>query len=290
MTGEIDACTATSGGRTMEERLMIARRLSWCGVVLSLILSGCIVEKRDFAALRDQVRLQQKQINDLKARQEEVGLRVDTLNNGFKILSDKAEENARRIDDLGAEETRPAPQSAAPVPAAPAALQASVPLASEPIQAPVEGPILITNLPKTGVPVPAPDGEIITAGPMPEKLYAGALALYSGRDYQQATAKFVEFVAVYPDHKLAGNAQYWIGECYYSQKRFAEAVEEFAKVEKAYPASHKIPAALLKKGLALAELKRLPEAQTVLLRIVERHGQSEEAAKAREKLERWKQP
>jgi tol-pal system protein YbgF len=255
---------------------MIVRWLFLLGVVLIFIQPGCAVEKRDFETLRDQVRLQQKQINDLKARQEEQGLRIDTLNNGFKILVDKAEENARRIDDLGEREPQLA-QIAAP------------PLAAR-APAPAEEPILITNRPKTAVPEPPPDGEIITAGPRAEKLYAGALALYSGRDYQQATAKFEEFVAVHPDHKLAGNAQYWIGECYYSQKRFAEAAEEFAKVEKLYPASHKIPAALFKKGLSLAELKRLPEAQAALQRIVERHGQSEEAVKAREKLERWKQP
>jgi len=269
---------------------MIARRLSLFGVVLTLILSGCVVEKRDFEVLRDQVRLQQKQINDLKARQEEQGLRVDTLNNGFKILGDKAEENAQRIDDLVERETQPTHQAAAPAPAVPAALQASMPAVAAPTPALVEGPVLLTNLPKTAVPEPPPGGEIITAGPKAEKLYAGALALYSGRDYEQASSKFKEFVAVYPDHKLAGNAQYWIGECHYSQKRFAEAAEEFAKVEKVYPASHKVPAALLKKGLSLAELKRMPEAQAALQRIVEVYGQSEEAAKAKEKLERWKQP
>jgi tol-pal system protein YbgF len=272
---------------------MIARKLSWCGVALSLLLPGCVVEKRDFEALRDQVRLQQKQVNDLKARQEEQGLRVDTLNNGFKILSDKAEENARRIDDMGERDNQPAPQAAAPVPGAleaRAAPQTDAPPAPAPVPALVEGPVLITNLPKTAMPEPPPGGEIITAGPKPEKLYAGALALYSNREYQQATARFGEFVTSYPDHKLAGNAQYWIGECLYSQKRFAEAAEEFAKVEKAYPASPKVPAALLKKGLSLAELKRMPEAQAALQRIVERYGQSEEAAKAKEKLERWKQP
>jgi tol-pal system protein YbgF len=279
MTVDFKACTATSGGRTGEERLMIARRWFLSGVVLALILPGCVVEKRDFEALRDQVRLQQKQINDLKARQEEQGLRVDTLNNGFKILGDKAEENSRHIDDLGEREYQPAHQTVATIPAVPA-----------PPPAAGEGPILITNLPRPAAPESSPDGEIITAGPKAEKLYAGALALYSGREYQQATAKFAEFVAGYPDHKLAGNAQYWIGECYYSQKRFAEAAEEFAKVEKSYPASHKVPAALFKRGLSLAELKRMPEAQAALQRIVERHGQSEEAAKAKEKLERWKQP
>lgn len=275
---------------------MVARRLFLLGVVFLLTLPGCLIERRDFDALREQVRLQQKQINDLKARQEEQGLRVDTLNDGFKILGDKAEENARRIDDLVERDARPvrtsvAPLSAAPAaPAPPAAPVAAAPPVVSPPPAPVEGPILITNLPRTAAPEPPPDGEIITAGPKAEKLYASALALYSNRDYQQAIAKFEEFVTVYSDHKLAGNAQYWIGECYYSQKRFAEAAAEFAKVEKAYPASHKVPAAMLKKGLSLAELKRMPEAQAALQGLVERHGQSEEAAKAKEKLERWKQP
>jgi tol-pal system protein YbgF len=273
--------TATSGGRTGEERLMIARRVSWLGVVVSLLVPGCVVEKRDFEALRDQVRLQQKQINDLKARQEEQGLRVDVLNNGFKILGAKAEENARRIDELGEREVLPARQDSTLAPAA------SEP---QPAPPPVEGEILLTNLPKAAPPEPPSGGEVITAGPKAEKLYAGALALYSSRDYQQASARFSEFVASYPDHKLAGNAQYWIGECNYSQKRFAEAAEEFAKVEKNYPASHKVPASLLKKGLSLAELKKMPEAQAALQRIVERYGQSEEAAKAKEKLERWRQP
>lgn len=266
---------------------MSARRLSLLGVALSLFLSGCVVEQRDFLALRDQVRLQQKQINDLKSRQDEMSLRSDALNNGFKILGDKAEENARRIDAVGEEAAQSTRLGSAPAPEAPSA----PPVAAAPLV--VEGPILLTNLPKPAPPEPPeppPGGEFITAGPRPEKLYAGALAQYSGRNYQQATSQFKEFVAAYPDHKLAGNAQYWIGECYYSQKKFTEAAEEFAAVEKTYPSSHKVPAALLKKGLSLAELRQMPEARAALQRIVERYGQSEEAAKAKERLERWKQP
>lgn len=273
---------------------MIARKYCMIGVVCSLMLPGCIVETRDFEALRDQVRIQQKQINDFKARQEEQGLRVDTLNDGFKILSDKAEENALRIDDLGEMDTWTAAPNPAEPAAAPAEAAATAPQPpATPVPAPpavVEKPILLTNLPKPAAAV-SPGDEFITAGPKPEHLYAGALKLYSSRDYQKALGKFQEFVAEYPDHKLAGNAQYWTGECHYSQKRFAEAAEEFAKVEKNYPANHpKVPAALLKKGLSLAELKRMPEAQAALQRILERYAQSEEAAKAKEKLERWKQP
>jgi tol-pal system protein YbgF len=282
---------------------MIARRVALVGTALSLLLPGCVVEQQDFEALRDQVRLQQRQINDLKARQEEQGLRVDTLNNGFKILSDKAEENARRIDEQGERGSWTAPQAvpqAVPPAEAPVAVEPVVKAAppSVPVpapapaaaQAPVEAPVLLTNQPKAGLSEPPPGGEIITAGPLAEKLYAGALTLYSGRDYQKATARFKEFVATYPDHKLAGNAQYWIGECYYSQKRFAEAAEEFAEVEKVYPGSPKVPAALFKRGLSLAEIKRMSEARAALQRVVDNYPQSEEAAKARERLERWKQP
>ena len=114
---------------------MIARKVSLLGAALALLLPGCVVEKRDFDVLRDQVRLQQKQINDLKARQEEQSLRVDTLNNGFKILVVKAEENARRIDEAGEGAAQPAPRAAAPVDAAPAELQASAPPAPAPAPA-----------------------------------------------------------------------------------------------------------------------------------------------------------
>jgi tol-pal system protein YbgF len=150
--------------------------------------------------------------------------------------------------------------------------------------------VLLTNLPKAASLEPPPGGEVISSASKSEKLYAGALALFSNREYPQATAKFQEFVAEYPDHKLAGNAQYWIGECYYSQRRFAEAADEFAKVERLFPASPKVPGALYKRGLSLWEVKRTADAQAAMQRLLDKYAQSDEAAKAREKLERWKQP
>jgi hypothetical protein len=107
---------------------MIARRIGLVGAVLSLVLPGCVVEQRDFEALRDQVRIQQKQINDLKARQEEQGLRVDTLNNGFKIPATRPKIRApdrracragKRADPAACGATgRSSPDTAPPGPAA----------------------------------------------------------------------------------------------------------------------------------------------------------------------------
>lgn len=259
---------------------MSTRRLWWLGVGL-LLLPGCMVEPKEFQTLREQVKLQQKQINDLKARQEEQVLRIDTLNNGFKILGDKAEENAQRIDDLE-EKTVTAGMATPP---APISMTPPEPVPPTPQETP-----LLTNqpVPPSSV-VPPEGGEVITSGPKAEKLYAVGLSLFSKREYAQATLKFEEFVMNYADHKLVGNAQYWIGECYYSQKKFREAAEEFGKVEKLYANSPKVPAALLKKGLSLWELKKNQEAQAALEKIVSKFPQSEEATKAKEKLARWKQ-
>lgn len=303
---------------------MNARGLVVAVGTLPWLLAGCVVEQRDFESLREQVRLQQKQINDLKARQEEQGLRVETLNNGFKILGDKAEDNSRRIDGIeerGADlalqsASSPAPVSptaAAPVapgpaapavalPAAPATTPAVQPLPATPPAAPSPSvPILLTNLPRKENPeaaapkkevaeAPPAGDQVITTAPRAEKLYASALALYSNRQYAEATTKFQEFVGEFPDHKLAGNAQYWIGECHYTQRRFGDAAEEFAKVERIFPSSPKVPASLYKKGLSLWEVKRTADAQAALQHLVDAYPQSEEAGKAREKLERWKKP
>jgi tol-pal system protein YbgF len=277
---------------------MNARGLRWLGIAL-IALPACAIDPKEFETLRDQVLLQQRLINDLKARQEEQVLRGETLNNGFKILGDKAEENSRRLDDLAeligeqgamapvaAPAPRPAP-AAAPLAAAPTPIQAPAPA---PVPAPVPAPaspILLTNRPASP-PAPAPDDEIISVETRPDKVYVRALETFNRRDYAGSAEQFRGFVATFPDHILAGNAQYWIGECFYTQKRFAEAAEEFGRVEQTYPGHRKVPDALLKRGLSLRELRRTAEAQGALERILAKYPQSDAAAKAREFLARWK--
>ena len=51
----------------------------------------------------------------------------------------------------------------------------------------------------------------------------------------------------HPDHSLADNAMYWLGECHYSSGQYAKAVTVFKKLVKAYPKAEKVPDALLKR-------------------------------------------
>jgi tol-pal system protein YbgF len=113
-----------------------------------------------------------------------------------------------------------------------------------------------------------------------------------------AVAGFREFLRRYPDHELADNAQYWIGEAHFSLSRghanaglpdrakeeLERAVQEFRKVIANYPRGDKAPTALYKEALALLELKQAGVAQARLQYLIENFPQAEEAPLARERL------
>jgi tol-pal system protein YbgF len=243
---------------------MSSRRRVWTVVAIAFLFTGCAAETTEFKSLREQVRLQQKQIVDLKARQAEGQTKLEILDNGFRILGDKVEENALRLDDM--DTLSSAPLSSAPV------------LSAAPAPAPIPAP------------APAPRVErIVVAPPLSAAdLYRSALDKFTQENYQGAILEFEEFVANHSSHDLADNAQYWIGECYYAEKNFELAVVEFDKVERHFNGGNKISAALLKKGLALRELGKNAEAAATLERVVSQFPQSDEAAMAERKLSQWR--
>jgi tol-pal system protein YbgF len=253
-------------GRTMKDRWYLG-----AGAVLSLLVTGCATETKEFKTLRDQVRLQQKQITDLKTAQEAQQSKLEILDNGFRFLGDKVDENSRTIDDF---------ESAGKMPTI------SSPVVVSPVkETPIETPPRVSLPPR-----PARPAEPIVVQPKlsAADLYRAALGSFTREDYPRAILEFEEFVANYPGHDLADNAQYWIGECYYAQKNFELAVVEFDKVGKHFSAGNKAPAALLKKGLALKEAGRDQEALAALGQVVSSYPASEEATIAEQKLSQWR--
>ncbi|MXN65400.1 tol-pal system protein YbgF [Stappia sp. GBMRC 2046] len=75
-------------------------------------------------------------------------------------------------------------------------------------------------------------------------------AILSG-DYRGAETGFMRFLADFPDHSLAGNAQFWLGESYYAQGRYRDAADAFLKSYTDYPDGQKATDSLLKLGLSL---------------------------------------
>ncbi len=84
--------------------------------------------------------------------------------------------------------------------------------------------------------------------------------------------------------ELSSNAEYWIGESLYSQKKYSEAIEQFNGVVNKYPKSDKAPGALLKKGYAYLALNDRPRAIVQFQYVVHEYPSSREAALAKDRL------
>jgi tol-pal system protein YbgF len=81
-------------------------------------------------------------------------------------------------------------------------------------------------------------------------LYAVARKKLDAGDTGAARQLFTEFLAKFGKDELAGNAQYWLGETYYAERRWNDAIVEYRKVLKDHRGSEKTPDALLKIGMA----------------------------------------
>jgi tol-pal system protein YbgF len=132
---------------------------------------------------------------------------------------------------------------------------------------------------------PEPPG-VPTGPPSPDVLYSTALRDFIGGNYELARDEFNDYLKFYGRTQLAGNAQFYIGETFYRQEDYGQAISEYDKVFEGYPNSYKIAAAHLKKGYALLEMGREDDGVGELRGLVERFPGSEEAKWARARLER----
>jgi tol-pal system protein YbgF len=84
--------------------------------------------------------------------------------------------------------------------------------------------------------------------------YENAFSLMKSSNYDAAQREFDNFLRAYPDHALAGNAQYWLGETFYVQGNYEKAARIFAEGYQKYPQGSKSADNLLKLGLSLASI------------------------------------
>lgn len=133
-------------------------------------------------------------------------------------------------------------------------------------------------------------GAVAASGPSasdgPGRVYGRAFDALKAADYPAAIAGMREFLATYPAHELADNAQYWLGEAYYVTRDYTNAEPAFGAVAQRWPESPKAPDAMLKRGYSQFELKRYGAARETLERVGQRYPGSEAARLAAERLKR----
>lgn len=94
----------------------------------------------------------------------------------------------------------------------------------------------------------------------PEKLYELSYESLLRRRYGEAEAGFRSFIEKNPEHELAGNAEFWLGETYYVQSNYRAAAQAFLTGYQTYPKNRKAPDSLLKLGMSLQQLGQKEQA------------------------------
>lgn len=293
-------------GRTLPLLCLVAS-------ILAMTATGCVTPQ-DIEGLNAQLADIQRQVLQLQKQapsKEEVSSQVSTLGTNMgrqmesllKTEADmqvKLQDLSSQIDELQAklEDTNyRLAQLSQQIAATNQELKAfrSVPPATlpegeaqPPAQTPPQNPGPIRGVGPTGAETaPAAPATPRTSGGTgadPQALYNSAYNDYLKGSYDLALREFQEYLANFPTTDLADNATYWIGECYYRQRRFRQAVDQFDQVLERFPRSDKVAAATLKKGYALLELGERSEGVVQLRNVIRQHPTSDEANLARQRL------
>lgn len=131
---------------------------------------------------------------------------------------------------------------------------------------------------KAAPPTPPP------AQPSPKEIFDMAMSDYLMGNFELAVAGFKMYKDQFAESPLVDDSLYWVGECYFSLKKFEEAVEQFNDLILNYPKGDKVPAAYLKKGISLIELGKKEEALSAFRLLVSKYPLEEETKIAQQKI------
>jgi tol-pal system protein YbgF len=190
--------------------------------------------------------------------------RIDSLETQIRALTAQLEQLSGQVRQLSGNRRGDA-GPALPNPAAPPAAVASAPQppalpgvgesapplpgeAADPIGRVLGQPTPQTASAPPGLPPSA------AAASNPRELYETAYGYLLQQDYGAAEVAFEEFMRRYPSDRLAPDAQYWLGETLYVQRRYKPAGQAFLVVVEKYKASAKVPSSLLKLAQSLEQL------------------------------------
>ena len=114
--------------------------------------------------------------------------------------------------------------------------------------------------------------------------YQKAFDLIKVGEYLAAEESLSIFIDLYSDTGFIDDAIYWLGESFYSQKKYNKALKEFQKITKEYPNSEKLVEAILKTGFTQFELGDIEKSIKTLNQLIKSYPDSSSSRLAKEKL------
>jgi tol-pal system protein YbgF len=217
-------------------------------------------------AIKAQASSASQPVLDLANQLQVVREELRTLHGQIEVVSNNIEANAKRQRDMYVDlDTRLR------------RFEQNVPAASAPGSTPAPG--------AAAPAAPAPQASAQASAPASEtQAYEAAQNQRRMGNYQGAIVAFLAFVSQYPKSSLAHRAQYWIGDSYYNLRDFKNAIANQQKVVSTYSDSASVPDALLNIASSHIELGDTVAARKDMDTLVSRYPTSEAAEKARRRL------
>ncbi|OLB98049.1 MAG: hypothetical protein AUI02_00150 [Acidobacteria bacterium 13_2_20CM_2_57_12] len=171
----------------------------------------------------------QKSVQDVQAN---AGARLDTMSTQVQGLSDNLEEIKSRLGKLN--------QQLVDLQNSVQSLDAKI--SSGATSAPAAGlatPTSSTGTTGTTKPTAysggSGSGGIPAGAPSADTLYSNGLRDITSGKYDLARSEFEDYLKYYSETDLASNAQFYLGEIFYKQKQYVDAVAAYDKVLSNYP-------------------------------------------------------
>jgi tol-pal system protein YbgF len=256
-----DAAPLAAANREHQQMMADIRMLQEQSQQLQLLL-GQLAEtlKTVTAKLDEQASATRRAFADQKAL-------IDTLAGDVRVLREKIDDANVRISTLSQEIE---------------ALRQVVP---------PPGPTTSTVEPATGQSVaptspPAPGAAL--PGLSPTELYQRAYADYTLGQWALAIAGFEAYIKAFPRSPQADDAQFYIGQTYYADGKYKEAVEAYDRLIANYPDSDYLADAYYKRGVALEGLQELAKARESFETVLQKFPGTPAAGLAKQALDRLK--
>ena len=122
----------------------------------------------------------------------------------------------------------------------------------------------------------------------PEKQYEFAMSFLQVGDYNTAERTFREFVDTNPEHKLAGNAQYWYAETFRIRQLYTDAASAYLEGYQKYPKSDKAPINLLKLGVSLVQIGEKDQGCLMIVGVKKEYPEANQSVLQKAKYEEKK--
>jgi tol-pal system protein YbgF len=281
----------------MRLRLLIA----FVAVAVALLPGGAAAQNREHLQLNADLRMSQEQVGRLQLTVNQLAERlvttdgrideaaatnlksfadqklvIDQITGTLSTMREKLDDNTTRVSQLTQEFSQ---------------VREGLRLLTDQINALVSilQPAVNPDDPDALSTAPGATPGLLGAVTMPESpaMYlTEAMNHYFASRWDLAIEAFEEIVEKFPGTPQAANAQLQLGQSYYQQGKYREAIPHYQRLITTYTQSEHLPEAYLMQGLCYEGLDQRTNARKMFQQVIDLYPESQQAIQAEQRLKR----